>query len=181
MPLAAGGGIRTAAEAQAVLDAGADSVSVNSAAVSRPGLLDELAAVLASQSLILAIDARRSDDGWDVRTAGGRVLARRDAIDWAREGVARGAGQILLTSMDRDGTLEGYDLDLIAAVRQAVSVPVIASGGAGSPEHLAEALEAGAEAVLCASILHYGAHRVAGIKGHLAARGIMVRPTSVPV
>src|SRR4051812_23165981 len=135
VPFTIGGGIRSVDDAQAVLDAGADKVSVNSAAVARPELLDELAAVFGSQCVVLAIDARRGGDAWEVHVAGGRTPTGRDAVAWAREGVERGAGEILLTSMDRDGTEEGYDLELTRAVSGAVGVPVIASGGAGGPGH----------------------------------------------
>ncbi|MEA2216553.1 MAG: imidazole glycerol-phosphate synthase subunit HisF [Solirubrobacteraceae bacterium] len=177
VPFTIGGGVRSVADAQAVLDAGADKVSVNSAALARPQLIDELAAVFGAQCVVLAIDAkeRAERDGWDAYVAGGRTPAGRDAVAWAREGVERGAGEILLTSMDRDGTSDGYDLALTAAVSEAVGVPVIASGGAGQLEHLAEALRAGADAVLCASIFHYGRHTIAEAKAHLAAAGIPVR------
>jgi cyclase len=181
VPFTIGGGIRSVADAQAVLDAGADKVSVNSAALARPELIDELAEVFGAQCVVLAIDAKArtgpGEDGWEAYVAGGRTPAGRDVIEWAREGVERGAGEILLTSMDRDGTNDGYDLELTAAVSQAVAVPVIASGGAGTLEHLAEALRAGADAVLCASIFHYGQHTVAEAKAHLAAAGIPVRTT----
>jgi imidazole glycerol-phosphate synthase subunit HisF len=178
IPFTIGGGVRSAADAQAVLDAGADKVSVNSAALARPQLIDELAEVFGAQCVVLAIDAKAREDGegWDAYVAGGRKPAGRDALDWAREAVERGAGEILLTSMDRDGTSDGYDLPLTAAVSEAVGVPVIASGGAGRLEHLAEALRAGADAVLCASIFHYGLHTIAEAKSHLAAAGIPVRP-----
>ncbi|MHB8531345.1 MAG: imidazole glycerol phosphate synthase subunit HisF [Solirubrobacteraceae bacterium] len=178
VPFTIGGGIRSAADAQAVLDAGADKVSVNSAALARPELIDELAAVFGAQCVVLAIDAKQRADrhAWDAYVAGGRRPAGRDAVAWAREGAERGAGEILLTSMDRDGTSDGYDLALTAAVSGAVGVPVIASGGAGELEHLAEALQAGADAVLCASIFHYGQHTVAEAKQHLAATGVPVRP-----
>jgi cyclase len=178
VPFTIGGGIRSVADAQAVLDAGADKVSVNSAAVADPGLLDELARVFGAQCVVLAIDAKRraGDDGWEVFVAGGRTATGRDAIEWAREGTARGAGEILLTSMDRDGTEDGYDLELTSAVAEAVEVPVIASGGAGELRHLVEALEAGADAVLCASIFHYGRFRVREAKEALAAAGVAVRP-----
>jgi cyclase len=176
IPFTIGGGIRSVADAQAVLDAGADKVAVNSAAVARPELLDELAEQFGAQCVVLAIDAKAgSDGGWSVHVAGGRTLTARDAVDWAREGVERGAGEILLTSMDRDGTNEGYDLPLTSAVTAAVGVPVIASGGAGELEHLVTALQAGADAVLCASIFHYGHYTVAQAKAHLAAAGIAVR------
>jgi cyclase len=180
VPFTIGGGIRSVADAQAVLDAGADKVSVNSAAVARPELLDELAAVFGAQCVVLAIDAKAraagsGEDGWEVVVGGGRTPTGRDAVAWAREGVERGAGEVLLTSMDRDGTTDGYDLALTRAVAQAVGVPVIASGGAGELGHLAEALEAGADAALAASIFHYGQHTVAEAKEHLAAAGIAVR------
>jgi cyclase len=177
VPFTIGGGVRSVADAQAVLDAGADKVSVNSAALARPELIDELAAVFGAQCVVLAIDAqeRAGRDGWDAYVAGGRTPAGRDAVAWAREGVERGAGEILLTSMDRDGTSDGYDLGLTAAVSEEVGVPVIASGGAGELEHLADALRAGADAVLCASIFHYGRHTIAEAKTHLAAAGIPVR------
>jgi cyclase len=164
-------------DAQAVLDAGADKVSVNSAAVAEPGLLDELAGVFGAQCVVLAIDAKRRGNqaAWEVFVAGGRTPTGRDAVAWAREGVERGAGEILLTSMDRDGTEDGYDLELTTAVAGAVGVPVIASGGAGELHHLVEALEAGADAVLCASIFHYGRFRVREAKEALAAAGVAVR------
>ena len=183
VPFTIGGGIRSVADAQAVLDAGADKVSINSAALQRPELLDELAAVFGAQCVVLAIDAKAraasehpgEQAGWEAYLAGGRTPTGRDVVGWAREAVERGAGEILLTSMDRDGTNEGYDLPLTAAVSHAVGVPVIASGGAGELEHLVEALSAGADAVLCASIFHYGRHTVAEAKAHLAAAGIPVR------
>jgi imidazole glycerol-phosphate synthase subunit HisF len=178
VPFTIGGGIRSTADAQAVLDAGADKVSVNSAALERPELIDELAAVFGAQCVVLAIDAKARDGGepgWEAFVAGGRTATGRDAVAWAREGVERGAGEILLTSMDRDGTSDGYDLPLTSAVSGAVAVPVIASGGAGTLEHLAEALRSGADAVLCASIFHYGRYTIAEAKQHLAAAGIPVR------
>ena len=180
IPFTIGGGIRSVADAQGVLDAGADKVSINSAAVARPELIDELAEVFGAQCVVLAIDAKRRDledagAGWEVFVAGGRTPTGRDAVAWAREGVERGAGEILLTSMDRDGTNDGYDLALTRAVAEAVGVPVIASGGAGRLEHLAEALRSGADAALAASIFHYGAHTIAEAKAALAAAGIAVR------
>jgi cyclase len=180
IPFTIGGGIRSVADAQAVLDAGADKVSVNSAALARAQLLDELAGTFGAQCVVLAIDAkaRTAGNGWEAYVAGGRTATGRDAVAWAREGVERGAGEILLTSMDRDGTNAGYDLGLTSAVAEAVSVPVIASGGAGEIDHLVEALAAGADAVLCASIFHYGHHTVAEVKEHLAAAGIAVRPSA---
>jgi cyclase len=177
IPFTLGGGIRSVRDAQAVLDAGADKVSVNSAAVAAPELIDDLARVFGSQCVVLAIDARRREQaGWEVFVNGGRRATGRDAVEWAREGTARGAGEILLTSMDRDGTEDGYELDLTRAVAEAVDVPVIASGGAGRPEHLVEAIERGrADAALCASIFHYGAYTVADTKRAMAAAGIPVR------
>ncbi len=176
VPFTIGGGIRSVADAQAVLDAGADKVSVNSAAVARPALIDELAERFGAQCVVLAIDAKQAaEQRWEVFVAGGRTATGRDAVEWAREGVDRGAGEILLTSMDRDGTNDGYDLALTGAVAEAVSVPVIASGGAGTLEHLSDALRAGADAALCASIFHYGRHTVGEAKAHLAAAGIAVR------
>jgi cyclase len=175
VPFTIGGGIRSVADAQAVLDAGADKVSVNSAALQRPELIDELANVFGAQCVVLAIDAKAGEEAWEAYLAGGRTATGRDVVEWAREATERGAGEILLTSMDRDGTSDGYDLPLTRAVSEAVSVPVIASGGAGELEHLAQALEAGADAVLCASIFHYGRYTVAQAKAHLAAAGIPVR------
>jgi cyclase len=179
IPFTIGGGIRSVADAQAVLDAGADKVSVNSAAVQRPELIGELAEVFGSQCVVLAIDARgrrNGREGYEVYTAGGRMASGRDAVAWAREGTERGAGEILLTSMDRDGTEDGYELRLTRAVADAVDVPVIASGGAGAPAHLVEAVErGGADAVLCASIFHYGAYTVREAKDEMRAAGIPVR------
>jgi cyclase len=180
IPFTIGGGIRSVQDAQAVLDAGADKVSVNSAAVARPDLIDELAQVFGVQCVVLAIDAKRRDPrdaarGWEVFVAGGRTATGRDAVQWAREGAARGAGEILLTSMDRDGTSDGYDLELTRAVADTVGVPVIASGGAGGLAHLTDALQAGADAALAASIFHYGQHTIAEAKAALAGAGIAVR------
>ncbi len=176
IPFTIGGGIRSVDDAQAVLDAGADKISVNSAALQRPELIDELASTFGAQCVVLAIDAKsREQGGWEAFLAGGRTATGRDAVGWAREGAGRGAGEILLTSMDRDGTNEGYDLKLTAAIADAVSVPVIASGGAGELEHLTEAVGAGADAVLCASIFHYGRHTIAEAKEHMARGGIAVR------
>ncbi|MGH2915420.1 MAG: imidazole glycerol phosphate synthase subunit HisF [Solirubrobacteraceae bacterium] len=176
IPFTIGGGIRSAADAQAVLDAGADKVSVNSAALARPELLDELARTFGSQCVVLAIDARRrGTDRWEAHLAGGRTPTGRDAVAWAREGEQRGAGEILLTSMDRDGSGAGYDLELTRAAAGAVGVPVIASGGAGRLEDLPGAIEAGADAVLLASILHYGRHTVGEVKRYLADGDIAVR------
>ena len=177
IPFTIGGGIRSVADAQAVLDAGADKVSVNSSAVARPELIDELAAVFGSQCVVIAIDAKRAPNGWEVYVAGGRErVDGREAVAWAREATERGAGEVLLTSMDRDGTAAGYELELTRAVADAVAVPVIASGGAGELEHLsAGILEGGADAVLVASIFHYGKHTVHEAKEHLHSAGVPVR------
>jgi len=178
IPFTIGGGIRSVADAQAVLDVGADKVSVNSAALAEPQLIDQLAGNFGAQCVVLAIDAKRTgNSGWEAYVAGGRTPTGRDAVAWAREGTERGAGEILLTSMDRDGTNAGYDLALTAAVADLVGVPVIASGGAGSLKDLTEAVRAGADAVLCASIFHYGQHTVAEAKRELAEAGIPVRRT----
>jgi cyclase len=179
VPFTIGGGIRSVADAQAVLDAGADKISINSAALARPDLIDELASTFGVQCVVLAIDAKAHDEHtWEAYVGGGRTPTGRDAVEWAREGVERGAGEILLTSMDRDGTTAGYDLPLTRAVAAAVDVPVIASGGAGELRHLTEAVQAGADAVLCASILHYGQHTLPEIKSRLARDGVPVRPAA---
>jgi imidazole glycerol-phosphate synthase subunit HisF len=177
IPFVIGGGIRSVEDAQAVLDAGADKVSINSAALERPELITELAEVFGSQCVVVAIDAKRANGGWAVYTHGGRrSVEGREAVAWAREAAERGAGEILLTSMDRDGTTRGYEIDLTRAVADAVGVPVIASGGAGELRHLAEAiLDGGADAVLCASIFHYGTYTVREAKEHLREAGIPVR------
>ena len=178
IPFTIGGGIRSVADAQAVLDAGSDKVSVNSAAVQRPELIGELAEVFGAQCVVLAIDARKraGGSGYEVVIQGGRAETGREAVEWAREGVERGAGEILLTSMDRDGTEDGYELGLTRAVADAVDVPVIASGGAGKLDHLVEAVEQGrADAVLCASIFHYGQYTVREAKQRMRDAGIPVR------
>ncbi len=177
IPFTIGGGIRSVADAQAVLDAGADKISVNSAALARPQLLGELADQFGAQCVVIAIDAKGEDGGWGVYVNGGRKRVEgRDAVAWAEEAVERGAGEVLLTSMDRDGTNDGYDIDLTRAVAEAVSVPVIASGGAGELSHLSDAIaDGGADAVLCASIFHYGHYRVREAKERMAADGISVR------
>jgi cyclase len=177
IPFTIGGGIRSVEDAQAVLDAGADKVSVNSSALARPELLAELADQFGAQCVVIAIDAKRDGDAWGVHVNGGRrQVEGRDAVSWAREAVERGAGEVLLTSMDRDGTSDGYDIELTRAVAEAVPVPVIASGGAGTLDHLSQAIdEGGADAVLCASIFHYGSYRVREAKQHMAEAGIPVR------
>ena len=177
IPFTVGGGIRVPDDARALLRAGADKVGVNTAAVNRPELVTELAAEFGAQCVVVAIDARRAGDKWEVFTHGGRTPTGRDAIEWAQECVARGAGEILLTSMDRDGTREGFDLELTRTVSDTCAVPVIASGGVGTLDHLAEgALAGGADAVLAASIFHFGEHTVREAKDHLRSRGVTVRP-----
>ena len=177
IPLTVGGGVREVADAERLLEAGADKVSMNTAAVRRPELLDEMAVRFGNQCTILAIDARRSPtvDGWDVVVRSGEENTRLDAIEWAREAVQRGAGEILLTSWDRDGTRSGYDLDLLNAMSKAVQVPVIASGGAATPQHLVDAIQAGADAVLAASIFHDGDYVVEDVKKVMRAAGVEVR------
>jgi cyclase len=175
VPLTLGGGVRSADDVARALRAGADKVSMNSAAVERPALLAECAARFGSQCVVASIDARREGDAWRVVTRGGRTPTGLDAIEWARTCERLGAGEILLTSIDRDGGRSGYDLALTRAVAEAVRLPVIASGGAGGAEHVAEALAAGADAALVAGILHDGLTTVGAIKAHLAARGVPVR------
>jgi cyclase len=176
MPLTVGGGIRSVDDVRLLLRAGADKVSLNTAALSRPEVIREAAERFGSQCIVVAIDARREGHGWGVYTHGGRRPTGRDAVQWAREAVALGAGEILLTSMDRDGTKDGYDLELTRTVSDAVSVPVIASGGAGCLEHFYEALVDGrADAALAASLFHFGIHTIAEVKQYLADRGVEVR------
>jgi imidazole glycerol-phosphate synthase subunit HisF len=182
MPLTVGGGIRTVEDVRRLLRAGADKISLNTAALERPTVIREAVERFGSQCIVVAIDARREagrpdePPGWGVYSHGGRRAAGRDAIEWAREAVALGAGEILLTSMDRDGTKDGYDLELTRAVSQSVSVPVIASGGAGSLEHLYEGLVDGcADAALAASIFHFGTHTIAEAKAYLRGRGVEIR------
>ena len=180
MPLTVGGGIRSLADIRTLLRAGADKVSLNTAALARPELIREAAHAFGSQCIVVAIDAKRETDGrrarWGVYTHGGRRPAGRDAVEWAREVEALGAGEILLTSMDRDGTGAGYDLALTRAVSEAVSVPVIASGGAGGLEHLFESVTEGkADAALVASIFHFGRHTILEAKRYLRERGVPVR------
>lgn len=176
MPLTVGGGIRTAQEMHALLLAGADKVSVNSAAVKRPEILSEGAARFGAQCVVLAIDARRANSGWEVYVNGGRVPTGIDAVEWAVRGVKLGAGEILLTSMDADGTLQGFDLELTCSVAEAVSVPVIASGGAGTISHFAEVLTEGqADAALAASLFHDGKLRITDLKNELNRQNIPVR------
>jgi cyclase len=176
MPLAVGGGIRTAQEMHALLLAGADKVSVNSAAVKRPELLSEGAARFGAQCIVLAIDARRAGSGWEVYVNAGHVPTGIDAVEWGARGVELGAGEILLTSMDADGTLAGFDLELTRAVAEAVTVPVIASGGAGTVSHFAEVLTEGkADAALAASLFHDGKLKITQLKQELEMRNVRVR------
>ncbi len=176
IPLTVGGGVRGVGDARRLLRAGADKVALNTAAIDDPDLLDALAQRFGSQCVVLSVDAKRQDaGGWDVVTHGGRTSRGRDAVEWIVEGVERGAGEILLTSIDADGTRDGYDLELLTEVTSRVRVPVIASGGAGGPEHLAEALEAGSAAVLAASIFHEGTFTVGEVKSFLADRGFPMR------
>jgi cyclase len=181
MPVTVGGGIRTVADIRDMLLAGADKVSLNTAAIQRPELISEGAAGFGAQCIVVAIDAKKQADGsWRVYTHGGRHPTELDAIAWAREAERLGAGEILLTSMDADGTKDGYDLALTAAVSTSVGIPVIASGGAGNLEHLAAAFQVGrADAVLAASIFHFGEFTVAQAKRYLAAAGVYVRPESI--
>jgi imidazoleglycerol phosphate synthase cyclase subunit len=177
IPLTVGGGIRNVASARALLEVGADKVAVNTAAVRDPGLVDELAGQFGCQCTVVAVDAAASPvGGWEVMILSGQQRTGLDVLKWCREVARRGAGEILLTSWDRDGTRAGYNLELLVAVCHAVNVPVIASGGAASPEHLCAALAAGADAVLAASIFHDGDYTVADIKRVLAAKGFAVRP-----
>jgi len=178
IPLTVGGGVRSVEDVRAALDAGADKVSLNTAAVRDPDLIDAASAAFGSQCIVIAIDAVRSGtEGWQVRVNGGRDPTGRDAITWAVEAAGRGAGEILLTSMDGDGTLGGYDLELLRATADAVPVPVIASGGAGKASDFCDAvLQGGADAVLAASLFHYGTMSVGEVKTEMALRGIPVRP-----
>ncbi len=178
IPLTVGGGVRSVDDVQELLSNGADKVAVNSSALAEPDLLTEGAKLFGAQCMVLAIDARRRQDGpgWEVFSHGGRRPSGRDAVEWAQEGEGRGAGEILLTSMDRDGTKDGFDLELTRAVSDAVRLPVIASGGAGNAGHLVEAVTAGrAEAALAASIFHFGETSIADVKAALAAAGVEVR------
>lgn len=175
LPLTVGGGVRKLEDATALLEAGADKVAVNTAAVSRPELLGEMASAFGCQCTVLALDAARAGNGWQVVVRSGRDRLELDVVEWAQAAVEEGAGEILLTSWDRDGTGSGYDLELLQAVCGAVGVPVIASGGAETAEHMAQALLAGADAVLAASILHDGHTTVSAIKRRLASLGMEVR------
>ncbi len=175
VPICAGGGIRTIEDFRAVLRAGADKVSICSAALSHPELLTDAGTEFGSQCVVLSLDARRCESGWEAFTAGGRTNSGRDAIEWAKEAEARGAGEILVNSIDNDGTGAGYDLALLQAVRKAVRIPIIASGGGGSLESMYEAVGAGADAILVASVLHKGTYSIRDIKAFLTMKGVEVR------
>ncbi|TDD16940.1 imidazole glycerol phosphate synthase subunit HisF [Kribbella turkmenica] len=178
IPLTVGGGVREAADVDRLLRSGADKVGINTGAIHRPEVIREIATRFGNQVLVLSLDVRRADDqpsGFEVTTHGGRKSAGLDAIEWARQGCELGAGEILLNSMDADGTRQGFDLELIRAVRAVVDVPLIASGGAGAPEHFPPAVEAGADAVLAASVFHFGDFRIADVKKALRDAGIVVR------
>jgi cyclase len=176
IPLTVGGGVRKVEDVRRLLNAGADKVSINTAAVQNPELVREASGIVGCQCIVVAIDAKKSGASWEVFTHGGRKAAGLDALEWAKRMEAAGAGEILLTSMDRDGTREGFDLALTRAVADAVGVPVIASGGVGAPQHMAAGvLEGGADAVLAASVFHFGDFSVRQVKEHMRARGIEVR------
>jgi cyclase len=178
IPLTVGGGIRSASDVRRLLASGADKAAVNTAAVTRPETIREAADEFGSQAIVVAIDARRRSGGWEVFVNGGRTPTGLDAVEWGARAAALGAGEVLLTSMDRDGTTDGYDLDLTRAVSDAVNVPVIASGGAGRPEHLADAVDpdrGAAEAALAASVFHFGAFSISDAKRALERRGLPVR------
>jgi len=175
IPFAVGGGVRSAGDAETLLRAGADKVSVNTAALAHPPLITEVARLAGSQSAMIAIDARARGPGWEVRSHGGSKGTGRDLLEWAREAVDRGAGEILLTSMDHDGVKRGFALEMLRAVTAAVPVPVIASGGAGEPWHFADAFEAGAAAALAASVFHFGTLQIPDLKQACAARGFPMR------
>jgi cyclase len=179
-PLTVGGGVRSVADAQRLLEAGADKIAVNTAAIRTPELVAEISARFGNQAIVVAVDAKRraAGDGsiaWEVYSHGGRTAEGLDALAWCRRVAELGAGEILLTSMDRDGTGKGYDLELIRAVTSSLTIPVIASGGVGVLDDLADGLVAGADAVLAASIFHFGRHTIGEAKAHLAARGLAVR------
>jgi cyclase len=181
VPLTVGGGVRTVEDVDRLLRAGADKVGVNTAAIARPDLIAEIAERFGSQVLVLSVDARRvvdgpaTDSGYEVTTHGGRRGTGIDAVDWARRAVELGAGEVLLNSMDADGTTSGFDLEMIGDVRREVSVPLVASGGAGTPEHFVAAVRAGADAVLAASVFHFGVLTVGQVKAHMRAAGLEIR------
>lgn len=184
IPFTVGGGIRSPMDMKIMLELGAEKVSINTSAIQTPDLINEGAYRFGSQCIVVAIDARRvpgSPGTWEVFTHGGRNPAGLDAVEWAKEAVARGAGELLLTSMDTDGRKKGYDIAMLRAISDAVTVPIIASGGAGGPEHMVEALTEGhADAVLAASIFHFGQYSIRQVKEHLAAAGLPIRPVMAP-
>ncbi len=178
IPLTVGGGVRSASDVGLLLEHGADKISVNSAALANPGLLDDIAAHFGSQVLVISLDVKRHPDqpsGFVVTSHGGRTTTNRDALDWAKEAVNRGAGEVLLNSIDADGTKDGFDVEMISRVRKDVSVPLVASGGAGSPDDFPDAVQAGADAVLAASIFHTGQYTIGQVKEALALSGAEVR------
>ena len=178
IPLTVGGGVRSVTDVDALLRCGADKAGINTGALADPGVIDEIAARFGNQVLVLSLDARRADwapSGFEVTTHGGRRTAGRDAVEWAKEAVDRGVGEVLLNSMDADGTTNGFDIEMIRAVREAVDVPLIASGGAGTALHFVEAARAGADAVLAASVFHYGRLTIVEVKQELARAGFEVR------
>jgi cyclase len=178
MPLTVGGGVRSVQDIRALLHAGADKASINSAAVARPELVSEAAEKFGRQCVVVAIDAKRTGDGrWEIFTHGGRTPTGIDAVAWADRMAALGAGELLVTSMDRDGTMAGFDIPLLEAIRKVVAVPIIASGGVGTLDHFVEGARAGATGLLAASIFHFGTFTIAQVKAHLAEAGIPVRPT----
>lgn len=174
-PLTVGGGVRSVADAERLLLAGADKIAVNTAAIRTPQLVTDIAARFGNQAIVVAVDAKRAGDGWEVFSHGGRTPEGLDALAWCRRVADLGAGELLVTSMDRDGTGRGYDLELIRAIATSVTVPLIASGGVGELADLAEGLEAGADAVLAASIFHFGQHTIGEAKAYLAGRGLVIR------
>jgi len=182
VPLTVGGGVRSVADVRRLLEAGADKVAINTAAIRNPGLIEEAAARFGSQAIVICIDAKRTGESYEVFSHGGRTPEGLDAIEWSKRVAELGAGEIMLTSMDRDGTGAGYELELTRRVVRAVTIPVIASGGVGTLEHLAEGLTiGGADAVLAASIFHYGEHTIPEAKRYLASRGIAIRPAAEAV
>ena len=179
-PLTVGGGVREARDVKALLDAGADKVSINTSAVTQPWLIETCSGTWGAQAIVVAIDAKRSTSGWEVFIHGGRTPTGKDAVAWACEVARRGAGELLLTSIDRDGTRAGYDLELLRAVTSAVGIPVIASGGVGTLEHICEGLLAGADAALAASIFHSGERSIREVKAMMTREGIATRPATEP-
>ena len=178
IPLTVGGGVRSDQDVRLMLEHGADKVAMNTAAVERPELISEAAHRFGSQCIVVSVDAKRTGEGqWEIYTHGGRTPTGRDAVEWAREAVERGAGELLVTSMDTDGHQSGYDIPMLRAIREAVEVPIVASGGAGEPAHLYEAFtEGGADAVLAASIFHFGKYDIPFLKNYLQERGVPMRP-----